>query len=232
MTRQTLSRERNRSVLALWRQQPACLKHPLPRRRRLVNCQFGGFPIITGTIPSTWGRLTNLVALCAIPPLPAGIPFIRHPPSLVLLLSALALPLTPPPRPAARSDLHNLQLTGTIPSTFGNMPNLRQLLLHGNAFTGTFPASIGASSTIIDTLTLYNNRFTGSLPSSICNSPLTKLLISNNLFTALPNAIGLLKPTLTVLDASDNLITSVPPSVSNLTNVVYISLSNNRISGE
>ena len=89
----------------------------------------------------------------------------------------------------------NDQLTGTIPSTVGNLTNLQLLDLYSNALTGTVPLSLFNLSHITS-FYLYDNLLTGSLPSSShiwqpLASTITNFGLEQNLITGtLPAAIG------------------------------------------
>ncbi|KAL6628820.1 L domain-like protein [Neocallimastix californiae] len=68
--------------------------------------------------------------------------------------------------------LNNNKLNGTIPSTIGNLKNLEILILSDNKLEGEIPYSIGKLSKL-EYLVLSNNKLNGYLPFSI--SELTKL---------------------------------------------------------
>ncbi|KAK9156851.1 hypothetical protein Scep_003425 [Stephania cephalantha] len=69
-------------------------------------------------------------------------------------------------------------LSGPIDAV-ASMTSLRELWLHGNKFTGTIPAGIGALSSLTD-LNLNSNQLVGLIPSSMADLPLRKLDLSNN----------------------------------------------------
>ncbi|MCG3193534.1 MAG: hypothetical protein DIJKHBIC_02787 [Thermoanaerobaculia bacterium] len=57
------------------------------------------------------------------------------------------------------------RLNGTLPTTLGNLSNLRTLNLSNNQLYGTLPASL-SSAYYLETLRLQSNRLGGSIPSS------------------------------------------------------------------
>jgi hypothetical protein len=80
--------------------------------------------------------------------------------------------------------VENNDLSGTIPSTFGNL-DWKLLHMNGNNFKGTIPSDIYAAR--MEELMLHNNELTGTFPAeSFANdfpgtkSKLTKLTFNNN----------------------------------------------------
>jgi len=74
-------------------------------------------------------------------------------------------------------------LTGSIPSTLGDLSNLMELYLDNNQLTGSIPAELGKMSNL-RRLRLENNRLTGSIPSELGNlSMLRYLYLNKNLLT-------------------------------------------------
>jgi hypothetical protein len=67
-------------------------------------------------------------------------------------------------------DLSNNKLIGSIPSTMGKLTQLTQLYLNDNGLGGTIPSSIG-SLTRLTSLNVYNNPLLlGSVPSAFCGT--------------------------------------------------------------
>lgn len=84
------------------------------------------------------------------------------------------------------------QLTGSIPPEIWNMTNLTVLNLGTNQLSGSIPSTIG-NLTSLDEMYLDNNQLCGQIPSSLANTPLTALQIANNyLYTNDPSLIAFL----------------------------------------
>ena len=67
-----------------------------------------------------------------------------------------------------RLDLYDNQLNGTIPSTLGKLTQLKFLSLNGNQLDGTIPSSLG-QLTQLNFLYLHNNtQLSGTIPSVLC----------------------------------------------------------------
>ena len=60
-------------------------------------------------------------------------------------------------------DLHDNDLTGTIPSELGSLSSLEWLSLYRNDLTGTIPSELGRLSSL-EWLSLYRNDLTGTIP--------------------------------------------------------------------
>jgi len=65
-------------------------------------------------------------------------------------------------------NLHENQLTGSIPPEIGNMTNLTELWLGDNQLTGSIPPETG-NLTNLERLYFQNNQLTGEIPESICD---------------------------------------------------------------
>ncbi|KAL1831870.1 hypothetical protein ACET3Z_001521 [Daucus carota] len=63
---------------------------------------------------------------------------------------------------------YNKDLTGSLPTTIGNLKNLKNLILVGCGFTGLIPESIGFMQELVY-LSLNQNSFSGHVPASIGN---------------------------------------------------------------
>ncbi|MEO6328648.1 MAG: T9SS type A sorting domain-containing protein [Ginsengibacter sp.] len=99
-------------------------------------------------------------------------------------------------------------LTGRLPSSFGNLDSLKSLTLIDNKMSGSIPASIGNFSALT-TLDLGANGFSGNIPSSIGNLlNLKQLQLYSNFLTG-----------------------SIPVSLQNLNKLQFFSVYANRLSG-
>ena len=129
-------------------------------------------------------------------------------------------------------DLHNNQLTGSIPTEIGNLTNLTGLHLECNQLTGTIPAEI-ENLTNLTYLDLHDNNLSGAIPPEVGN--LTNLTFldfgGNQLSDFIPLEIGNLT-NLTGLSLWSNQLTgSIPPEIGNLANLRHLHLYANQLSG-
>jgi len=102
-------------------------------------------------------------------------------------------------------DGGNNELTGTIPTQFGNLPELIILDLDSNQLTGTIPEAIFETATGLQQLDLDSNNLTGTISTLL--GTLTSLsflqLHVNELTGTFPNEELLNLPLLTVISLSD-----------------------------
>ncbi len=125
-----------------------------------------------------------------------------------------------------------VQLTGTIPPEIGELTNLIQLLLGGNALGGSITRELG-SLTDLHSLNLSGNSLDDAIPPELGNlSRLRTLDLSgNSLDGAIPPELGNLS-NLEALDLSgNNLDGAIPPELGNLSNLVVLDLSGNNLDG-
>ena len=79
--------------------------------------------------------------------------------------------------PTTIGNLYNLEhlnlasnsLRGSIPTTIGNLYKLKSLDLSDNALTGSIPAEIGDLGDTVRDLRLHNNDLSGEIPDSMLN---------------------------------------------------------------
>ena len=99
-------------------------------------------------------------------------------------------------------------LNGTIPSSLGNLTNLRVLFLRLNRLRGPIPSSLG-NLTNLTFLDLSWNELTGSIPSSLGNlTEVRELFLTENQLTG-----------------------TIPSSLANLTSLDRLQLRENRLTG-
>ena len=79
-------------------------------------------------------------------------------------------------------ELDNNQLTGTIPSSIGNLLKLQYLFLDDNQLTGTIPSSI-ENLVKLSEFALYNNSFSGVIPQAVCQIDYPSIFPNNGVFT-------------------------------------------------
>ena len=65
--------------------------------------------------------------------------------------------------------MSNNQLSGTIPSTFGNLSRLSYLGLNDNKLTGIIPSTLGNMMQLTYLILFYNTNLTGTIPSLLCS---------------------------------------------------------------
>ncbi|MFD3001450.1 alpha/beta fold hydrolase [Pontibacter toksunensis] len=129
-------------------------------------------------------------------------------------------------------DFEGNNLTGEIPATIGNLKDLDILYLRGNKLTGSIPSQIGSLKKLA-ILDLGSNQFTGSIPSSIGN--LTELeelyLQGNQLSGSIPESIGKLEKLLYLNFNANKLTGNIPASIGNLRDLELLSLFYNQLNG-
>ncbi|XP_055836348.1 receptor kinase-like protein Xa21 [Solanum dulcamara] len=156
-------------------------------------------------------------------------------------------------------SLSNNFLTGAIPTNFGNLRELRALLLHHNQLTnelrfvnslagcrvlrylqvganplnGVLPNSIGNLSSTIVNLNIADAHIKGLIPTTIGNiSSLMSLEFEgNNLAGNIPSEIGKLKQLQGMILQNNKLQGHIPDSVCHLSNLVLLVLAGNELSG-
>ncbi|KAI4376050.1 hypothetical protein MLD38_013848 [Melastoma candidum] len=129
-------------------------------------------------------------------------------------------------------DLRSCSISGSIPSSLGNLTNLTGLFLSDNNLTGVIPSSLGKLLRILN-LDFSRNSLSGSIPSSFTSlKNLTFLgLSSNALSGSIPMGFGSLTG-LQQLNLSGNHLSGlIPPQLGDLGRLVDLDLSSNNISG-
>ena len=130
-------------------------------------------------------------------------------------------------------DLRSCSVTGSIPSSLGNLGSLKKLYLSGNSLTGSIISSALGNLSELLVLDLSKNSLTGSMPSgfeSLAN--LTRLDLSSNYLSGpIPDGLGNLS-SLEYLNLSDNSFTSnIPGELGRLSQLLELDLSKNALSG-
>lgn len=153
-------------------------------------------------------------------------------------------------------DLQSNNLSGYIPSSIGDLTELKDLSLTSNDLTGELPASIGNCTKLtflsvssnnlsgalpealgncaeLTMVYLNDNHFSGALPVSIGNwTKVEWLELQRNEFSTIPNEISGMKA-LQTLNLSYNKISNIPSSISQLkTNLTTLNLNHNNLEME
>jgi len=121
--------------------------------------------------------------------------------------------------------------TGNIPDSLGQLDRMKELYLYQNCLTGTVPASIGTITRLVN-VGLQSNLLTGSLPSFDQPVQLIELNLESNCFSgSIPTAFGKLS-LIFIMNVSSNVLTgTVPPALAALTQLAYVSLYDNQLTG-
>ncbi|KGN61791.1 probable LRR receptor-like serine/threonine-protein kinase At2g16250 [Cucumis sativus] len=177
---------------------------------------------ILGSIPLSFGNLTNLTALYLSNNKLNG----TIPTSIGQLVQLSVLDLSHNELtgsiPLSFSSLANLSfldlssngLDGSIPPLIGSIRQLQSLNLSSNNITSSLPASLGDLSRLVD-LDLSFNKFSGLLPTDLRSmSSLQRMVIGNNLLGgSLPEDLFPSLRQLQELTLNDNGFTGAVPDV-------------------
>ena len=177
---------------------------------------------IIGSIPLSFGNLTNLVSLYLSKnklngTIPSSIGQLVHLSVLDLSRNELTGSV-----PSSISSLGNLsfldlssnRLDGSIPSLIGSIRKLQNLNLSRNDITSSLPASLGDLDRLVD-LDLSFNELSGLLPRDLRGmSSLQRMIIGNNLLGgSLPDGLFTSLRQLQALILKDNNFTGAVPDV-------------------
>ncbi|KAI3522231.1 hypothetical protein L1887_11715 [Cichorium endivia] len=123
-------------------------------------------------------------------------------------------------------------ISGRIPPEIGQLENLEELVLGKNGFTSYIPNSLGNLRKLAQ-IDLSSNELAGNIPISFMNfKRLTSMDLSmNKLNGSIPREVLNLPSLATILNLSSNSLTgSLPREIESLERVVTIDLSNNNLS--
>ncbi|KAF8010193.1 hypothetical protein BT93_J0967 [Corymbia citriodora subsp. variegata] len=131
-------------------------------------------------------------------------------------------------------NLRNNNLSGSLPVSLFNVSGLQSLVLSGNSFSGKIPEELGKLG-LLQNLDFSRNSFNGSVPASLLQCVRLKVLdLSRNAFSgSLPDGFGTSLIQLEHLSLSFNKFSgSIPSDMGNLSSLQGIlNLSNNSFSG-
>lgn len=137
----------------------------------------------------------------------------------------------------ATLNLSTNNFSGELPTeTFLKMTSLKKLILSYNNFVGSLPDSYSQINSL-ELLDLSSNNISGYIPAGLCQdvnkSSLTGLFLANNrLIGTIPPALSNCSELVT-LDLSFNYLTgTIPPSLGSLTNLKDLIMWLNLLSGE
>jgi len=87
----------------------------------------------------------------------------------------------------------NVEISGPIPSEFGMLDNLRELILSGNSLTGELSDAL-CGATSLRVIDLLSNMLAGIIPPCLAGLPeISTLMLDNNMFNGqIPSEIGLM----------------------------------------
>ncbi|XP_072980426.1 polygalacturonase inhibitor 1-like [Typha angustifolia] len=205
----------------------------------LTSLEIAYIPRLTGPIPSSFAKLSNLASLLIrVTSFSGPIPeFLANCTNLAAL------------------TLSNNKISGPIPRFLSTLPSLGDLDLGFNSFSGAIPPNLLHGQYGLS-LTLSNNKLTGEIPRSYGDDGLDAMDLSHNRLRGDPSFLfGIGKHTRSIdlswnelefdlthvilphylnhLDLSHNRINgSIPKSLKGLNNLGYLNLTYNRLCGE
>lgn len=84
-------------------------------------------------------------------------------------------------------------MTGTIPTEYGMLENLKALWFYSLGLGGNIPSKFGMLTALVQLDLDWNAKLSGQLPSELANTNLTILYVSDNSISgSIPSQIGLL----------------------------------------
>ncbi|KAF9670969.1 hypothetical protein SADUNF_Sadunf13G0124300 [Salix dunnii] len=123
-------------------------------------------------------------------------------------------------------------ITGSIPPEIGNIKSLKLLLLNGNQLTGSLPEELGHLP-ILDRIQIDQNHISGPIPKSFANLNSTKHFHMNNnsISGQIPAELSRLPNLVHFLLDNNNLSGTLPPDLYKLPQLLILQLDNNHFDG-
>ncbi|KAK2969232.1 hypothetical protein RJ640_003466 [Escallonia rubra] len=188
---------------------------------------------LTGIIPPSFGNISSLKVLSmAFNNLSGSIPTELAQLSNLqeLYLNENHLSGLIPPE-LFNLDLRFNDLNGVIPSTIGGMTTLQRLYLGRNKIEGTIPNEICLLRNLGE-IGLHDNKLYGSVPNCIGNlSSLQRIYLSLNTFRSIPSTLWNLENLLYLSPESNSISGTLDPNLRVLKALGSMDLSGNQISG-
>ncbi|KAJ6383284.1 hypothetical protein OIU78_026714 [Salix suchowensis] len=124
------------------------------------------------------------------------------------------------------------RITGSIPPAIGNIKSLKLLLLNGNQLTGSLPEELGHLP-ILDRIQIDQNHISGPIPKSFANLNKTKHFHMNNnsISGQIPAELSRLPNLVHFLLDNNNLSGTLPPELYKLPKLLILQLDNNHFDG-
>jgi len=143
--------------------------------------------------------------------------------------------------PSSLGNLTNLQIldlggnttiSGPIPASLGNLINLQSLIIDNATLTGSIPSSLG-NLINLQVINLFNNQLSDSIPASLGNLlNLQRLYLNRNHLTgSIPSSLGNLTHLNFLYLETNELTDSLPSSLGSLINLLQMELNNNQLTG-
>ncbi|KAF7822595.1 putative LRR receptor-like serine/threonine-protein kinase [Senna tora] len=127
--------------------------------------------------------------------------------------------------------LKGQNISGVLPTEFGNLTELKQLDLSRNYLNGSIPTSFKAIPLV--NLSLLGNRISGSIPTEIAEiATLEELVLEDNqLEGALPPSLGNLSNLRRLLLSANNFTGTIPETYGSLKNLTDFRIDGSTLSG-
>ncbi|GLJ56307.1 hypothetical protein SUGI_1215660 [Cryptomeria japonica] len=127
----------------------------------------------------------------------------------------------------------SLNLTGKIPESLGDLPQLRYLVLHHNQLSGKIPASLGRCITL-EKLDLAHNKLEGNLPHGWASFPNLQFYfnISSNFLQGSLLEVSKMVMVQAIDVSHNNFSGAIPMDLQEMIMLQHINLSSNKLIGE